>query len=309
MPLSGLHLLLTYQCNFECDHCFVWGSPNAKGTMTLAFIQKVIADAQDLGAITQIYFEGGEPFLYYPIMIRGLREAVDAGYKVGIVTNAYWATSQEDAEEWLRPIAEIGIDDLSLSSDLYHGSRMETPEAVCGRNAAIKLGIPVVMLQTCGPLVKMDVNSTNTSEGDYDNVMFKGRAAEKLTPFAKKYLWSNFTKCPFEDLKNPERVHIDPQGFVHVCQGITIGNLMETSLSQIMSSYKPQEHPIIGPLLKGGPVELITAYNIAIEHENIYADACHLCYYARTILRSKFSELAPHQMYYGTSENQKITKE
>ena len=33
--LSGLHLLLTYQCTFECDHCFGWGGPFQTGTMTL----------------------------------------------------------------------------------------------------------------------------------------------------------------------------------------------------------------------------------------------------------------------------------
>ena len=27
---SGLHLLLTYQCPFECDHCFVWETPLAE---------------------------------------------------------------------------------------------------------------------------------------------------------------------------------------------------------------------------------------------------------------------------------------
>ena len=31
MKLTGLHLLLTYQCVLECDHCFVWGSPWQKG--------------------------------------------------------------------------------------------------------------------------------------------------------------------------------------------------------------------------------------------------------------------------------------
>ncbi|MFQ6004291.1 MAG: hypothetical protein ACE5OQ_02215, partial [Woeseia sp.] len=37
-PLSGLHLLLTYACNYQCDHCFVWGGPWQSGTMTLATI-------------------------------------------------------------------------------------------------------------------------------------------------------------------------------------------------------------------------------------------------------------------------------
>ena len=36
--LRELHLLLTYQCTFECDHCFVWGSPFQTATMTLPYI-------------------------------------------------------------------------------------------------------------------------------------------------------------------------------------------------------------------------------------------------------------------------------
>jgi len=30
MNVNGLHLLLTYQCNFECDHCFVYSHPKQK---------------------------------------------------------------------------------------------------------------------------------------------------------------------------------------------------------------------------------------------------------------------------------------
>ena len=29
MNLTGLHLLLTYRCNYDCDHCFVWSGPQA----------------------------------------------------------------------------------------------------------------------------------------------------------------------------------------------------------------------------------------------------------------------------------------
>ncbi len=36
MKLTGLHLLLTYRCDSECDHCFAWGGPGQEGTMTLA---------------------------------------------------------------------------------------------------------------------------------------------------------------------------------------------------------------------------------------------------------------------------------
>ena len=94
MKLSGLHLLLTYQCTFECDHCFVWGSPWQTGTMTLEDIRHIVREAQDLGTITSLYFEGGEPFLYYATLLAGVRLAREAGFEVGIVSNSYWEGMQ-----------------------------------------------------------------------------------------------------------------------------------------------------------------------------------------------------------------------
>ena len=64
MKLEGLHILLTYQCTYECDHCFVWGSPRQTGTLTLEQIEQILHQAKEAG-VTSIYFEGGEPFLYY----------------------------------------------------------------------------------------------------------------------------------------------------------------------------------------------------------------------------------------------------
>ena len=55
MKLSGLHILLTYQCTYECDHCFVWGSPWQKGTLTLEQIEEILDQAKDAG-VTSIYF-------------------------------------------------------------------------------------------------------------------------------------------------------------------------------------------------------------------------------------------------------------
>ena len=100
-PLNGLHLLLTYQCTFECDHCFVWGGPFQTGTMTLDTVDRILAEATRLGTIEWIYFEGGEAFLFYAILKSGVLRAKEQGFKVGIVSNAYWANSENDALEWL----------------------------------------------------------------------------------------------------------------------------------------------------------------------------------------------------------------
>ena len=67
--------------------------------MTLKSIEEILKQAESPGSVRSIYFEGGEPFLYYPIMLRGIRRAAEKGYSVGVVTNGYWATGAEDAAE------------------------------------------------------------------------------------------------------------------------------------------------------------------------------------------------------------------
>jgi hypothetical protein len=91
---------------------------------------------------------------------------------------------------------------------------------------------------------------------------------------------------------------VDPFGHLHICQGISIGNVLERPLAEILAEFRPDEHPIIGPLLEGGPAEIVRRYKLA--HEDGYADHCHLCYMSRRSLRSWFPEvLAPDQMYGG----------
>ena len=75
MKLTSLHILLTYQCNFECDHCFVWVSPWQTGTFTLSQLEDVLRQAKDVGTVDSIYFEGGEPFLYYPVLLKAVQSA------------------------------------------------------------------------------------------------------------------------------------------------------------------------------------------------------------------------------------------
>lgn len=296
MVIKGIHLLQTYQCNFECDHCFVYSSPRAKGVMKVADIRRILDEAKRLGHVEWIYFEGGEPFLYYQTMLCGLKLAKEYGFKRGIVTNAYWATSVEDAEEWLKPISRVGISGLSISDDLYHYGETEENLARYAYEAAETLGLPVDKISIHEPeetLKEIEWKGRPVVEG---RVLFKGRAAEKLVKGLPTKPWNKFTKCLDEDFSNQGRVHIDPMGYVHVCQGIAIGNVKKISLREIFDSFRPEEHPICGPLLKEGPAGLVKKFRV--EHEKGYVDECHLCYSARLRLRSRFPEiLAPNEMY------------
>jgi len=352
MKLTGLHLLLTYQCNYECDHCFVWGSPSQEGVMTLAQVREIIRQAQKLGTVDWVYLEGGEPFLYYPLMVRAAQEAAEAGFRVGIVTNDYWATTVEDAVEWLRPLVGI-LQDLSISTDLFHYDEVMSAQARNALLAAERLGIPtdtivcevpegggqdargpgagkgeplrfpsqkkepqptaptadsrersVFPSQAKEPLrfpsqAKEPLRFPSQAKGEpveSGAIMFKGRAAVRLVEGVERHPWRVFDECPHEALDDPGRVHVDHLGHVHVCQGLTMGSLFERPLVELVDRYDPQAHPVVGPLLAGGPAALVERYDVP--HEDGYVDACHLCYMARRQLRDRFPQwLTPGQMY------------
>lgn len=291
MKLTGLHLLLTYRCTRECDHCFVWGSPSQRGTMSLEQVRTILDQAREHRSVKWIYFEGGEPFLYYAVLRKGVELAKEAGFRVGVVSNGYWATGNEEARAWLEPLAGK-IDDLSISRDSLHGDECRI-DAI--REEAKRLDIPVANIT-----VVQDDDDAWSGVGQIPaepaEVRFRGRAARTLTTWAPRSAGRGFTCCPYEDLRNPGRVHVDPFGNVHVCQGIVIGNLFEHHLNAICASYLPDRHPVAGPLLSGGPAALARAYGLS--YAGAYADACHLCYETRTKLRFRLpKQLGPDQMY------------
>jgi hypothetical protein len=295
--LKGVHFLLTYRCDLECDHCFVWGSPRAKGVFTLKQIRNILAEAKKLGTVNYVSLEGGEPFLYYPIMVKTVKEAVNLGFHVEILSNCYWAASPEDALEWLFPIAEARNVELSLSSDLYHGENWQIEEAKNAAKAAkilnLKTGIISVKYPNTEAPCSSEIDGARVSLWE---LMYRGRAFSKLAEKASKKPWREFTKCPYENFTKQERVHIDPFGHVHVCQGISIGNAWQKPFSKIIDEYNPSENPILDPLIHGGPVALVEKFSLP--HDEVYADACHLCYAARFMLRNRYSEmLVPDQMY------------
>ncbi len=295
--LDGIHFLLTYACNFECNHCFLYCSPWSRGTFTIGQVTRVMDEGVKLGSVDWIFFEGGEPFLFYPLLREGVQRASDRGFKVGVVTNAYGAVSKEDAELWLKPLAEAGLTFLSVSNDQYHyGEEAENP-ATTAHRVAQRLGIDIASICIEAPVVTEDAEGDDKGQPVVGGgPKFRGRAVEKLAEGMPLRPWRDFRECPYEELESPSRVHVDAFGNVQVCQGISIGNMWETPLSELIKGYRPHAHPVCGPLLRGGPAELAQA--LEQTPADGYIDACHLCYLTRRAAIDRYPQaLAPRQVY------------
>jgi MoaA/NifB/PqqE/SkfB family radical SAM enzyme len=258
-------------------------------------LTRVLDQAVDLGSITDVYFEGGEPFLFHPLLVEGIRRAKDRGFSSGVVTNCYWATAEADAELWLQPLADLEVSDLSVSSDTFHEGEEKDPNPEFAVRAARSLGLDKTVITIDPPTVC----TTSDDKGlpiVGGSVRFRGRAAVNLTADLPRRPWTEFDECPDEDFFDPGRVHVDGFGNVHLCQGLLMGNVEKNTLCDMFEFYDPHQHPVIGPLVAGGPAELARIYDLP--HEDGYVDACHLCYEVRCALRERFPEvLGPPNVY------------
>jgi hypothetical protein len=296
--LTGIHFILTYACNFECDHCFLYSSPKSQGTFTISQVAKVLDEAQKIGTVEWIFYEGGEPFLFFPLLNESIKLASVKGFKVGVVTNAYGANSEEDAELWLRPLAESGLSFINISNDTFHYGEEAVNPATIASSVAGGLGIETSTI-CIEPPKTLQPSSSVEGKGHPvvgGGAMFRGRAVEKLTKSLPFRPWDELYECPYEDLKSPSRVHIDSYGNVQICQGISMGNMWRTPLSELVLKYRSNDHPICAPLLRGGPAELVK--KLGVVPEAGYVDECHFCYLARRAIIDKFPDyLAPKQVY------------
>ena len=185
-----------------------------------------------------------------------------------------------------------------MSDDAFHyGDAKDTPAALA-HTAAQALGIDTGSIAIEPPRVEA-ADGEGAAKGQPvigGGAKFRGRAVEKLTPGLPLRPWRELAACPYEDLASPSRVHVDPFGNVHLCQGISMGNLWEKPLSALMAAYRPEDHPICGPLIAGGPAALAEALGVAPDEG--YVDECHLCYLCRKEKRGNFPDLlTPAQVY------------
>ncbi len=231
-------------------------------------------------------------------MLQGLRAAKESGFQTGIVTNSYWATSLEDALIWLKPFSELGVCDFSISDDVFHYGDEEINLAKNAREAANILNLSFSSISINKPTIEEGILKEH-ERGEpviKGGAMFRGRAIETLIAGLPKRSWETLNSCPYEDLETLGRVHLDPFGNVHICQGLSIGNFFEIPLSELIKKYDAYVHPICGPLIRGGPAVLVKEY--LLEHDDEYVDECHLCYLTRLKLLDKFPQyLNPKQVY------------
>lgn len=319
ISISGITWITTYNCNFNCDHCFFETQGNNK-YMEPELIERALSGFKYSDKMFWQHLSGGEIFLQ-PDTLFSIIEKIQQHFKgnIGLSTNGYWATSKEKTETLLQKLQQHGINGLAVSADYYHTPFMNKQSVQNLLTALTTSNMKVHSYLMGARLDERVAYSTkvNTKAEELANEL-KPFADFPLAPTTVRSIGKGSrinqpkenplptgyctelctclgTRTPF----NPAMVWIDPYGNVMICYGIIIGNLYKQSLNEIIENYHPEQNPILKALSDMGPQSL---HNLATEHmvalPEKYFDECDLCYTTRKALRKIYpAVLGPDECY------------
>ena len=288
--------------------------------MRLDHVKKYLTEVRP----ERVTFSGGEPFLYFGLLIDCIKEATGLGIPSDLVTNGFWGRPDALARQYARELKRAGLKGICITADAFH-QEFVPPDAVRGGARALK-AVGVESIQIIGATL-VDKNSANPFDQQTkrvidelsselgvggaigDGLMWVGRAVDELAHHARLLPLSELDsgrKCHFErddgsipPLCEREGLEIDPDGRVALCAGVTVGDARTTPISDVVGCREYEQHPLLSALLaRGARGVLELAVAKGYEPLDRYASKCHLCFGARRFLRPFYPDvLAPAQVY------------
>lgn len=192
---STLAIMMTYHCNFLCEHCSVSAGPNTNTVLPSYLMKKAIEQAYVVSTIRCIVFTGGESTLYLEQLKEGIAHASKMGFVTRLVSNAWWAKTLNNAIAFLGDLVKCGLNELNISYDDFHSPYLEQfggENNICNAvKAATELGLTIIF----GALIYKNAKVTNeylryllSEKGIKGDIQYLegfispfGRAKEKLS--------------------------------------------------------------------------------------------------------------------------------
>jgi len=293
--LSNVGIMMTYKCTIACPHCIVQAGPSRTEEMdlesTFSWLDQIKAYRN--GFVCGISLTGGEPFYNLPHLIKVADYSHQLGFITTVVSNAYWATTKEEALRVLSLCESIQM--ISISTDLSHQKFIPIEYVKNAIWAAKKLNkiynIAVATESENSPeylnlidniLEFVDLESINTSI-----ILPVGRAEKEIDPELFKYSSSPaVSACPMASFPI-----VFPNGKVIACIGppitlpktnpLYLGDLKTESISEIFD--RAENNYVLHAVRTFGPKVLVkmlkeAGYEHLLPERYIDEAICDVCY-------------------------------
>ena len=119
MNPNTLAFIMTDRCNASCRMCCYSCTPSGKQLLNIARMKEYMDQAKELATIENIAYSGGEAFTHYEQLKECVAYAAGLGFNVTIVTNGFWADSDEGVK-LMGDLVGVGLRQVSVSLDKYH---------------------------------------------------------------------------------------------------------------------------------------------------------------------------------------------
>jgi MoaA/NifB/PqqE/SkfB family radical SAM enzyme len=113
-------ILPTNKCTAACRHCSMNSGPDRSDTLSWTQLENILTQLFAETRLSVVVFSGGESTLLGEDLLKALRLCKQNGVLTRLVTNAFWATSEEAALAKLTELRQAGLDELNISTDDYH---------------------------------------------------------------------------------------------------------------------------------------------------------------------------------------------
>ena len=138
--LRTLSVMPTFTCTAACKDCGTLSSPQDRTNLSLEAVLSGIDQAKDL-EFANVVFTGGEATLRWKDLLVAIAHAKSLGFPTRVVSNAYWATSDERTEERLDALIEAGLDEINYSTGDEHTRFVPIERVIRAMVTAVQKGL------------------------------------------------------------------------------------------------------------------------------------------------------------------------
>jgi hypothetical protein len=286
--MTVLAVLPWNTCNARCAHCGPNSGPKDRTRISHDDVIKLIreAGARYAGKDWCLSLSGGEIFLHYDELLRFCQEAKRLGGYTTLITNGFWATSVEKAEQMLTPLKAADLRILGMSVGRYHSEYIPPERVAFAIKAARRIGLrPHIRMAATKSFRLWQMMSVLAEHG----LWFVDFMEMPITPAGRAEFEIDVNEFMVED-ELPlggcpaPGLTINPQGEGMFCcngageYGLSVGNIRNYSYDQLEERFDGSL--LLDFLLKFGPakaLDLLEPDDAARLRTRKYVSVCHLC--------------------------------
>ena len=317
-------IILSYRCHSGCKHCLYNCGPQwEKEPMSAETLREALEAVTVWPRTPQVHLTGGEPFLFFDLLLEGARIATELGITCYVETSASWCIDEAEAVERFQALREAGLGAVLISCSPFHAERIPPIRTMRAIHAALKVFGPqrtIVYLPDFIQIVQRFDVERPTPLSRYEEefgperagqilwggygLISGGRAGYQLGHLVPRYQAEAFVvhTCA-QELLYAHHSHFDLYGnyISGFCGGLTVGGWY--NLPQLLADFQAGNYlPLIKVLIERGPYGLCEFAQQEYGYEPLpegYTGKCHLCVDVRRHLVGvgDFEELHPSGFY------------